>query len=456
MKQSRKRQPPAAGRGTALILVLLLSLSVLLSGCGAGSEAPAAQSSRTAEETAEPSAQPSEAEPAEAVQNAPAEEAAEQPAHAGETTAAESVRLPVCSDYPDAPEWDGISKPTRENGSWAQTYAVFDALAAKAKELEESVAPERTFTLAVHDPAESGPGQLAGGWANAVAVATEGRVRINVGYSASLSGAMSSMDDMKQGLIDFVWTLPCYFKGYMPLTNVIQNPALALPSGSAASRVMWELYKQSPELQAEAANNGVLLFTCANCTSPLSYKGNDEITSTDAIHGNIRANNGPAQLFVSAAGATVFSCPIGEVYNNIQHGIIDFLITDWNGIDSFSLSDSGVLDHYVDTNIGCSAFAMIANAAVWDTINPELQEMIRSASGDYMLNLTAIWDYWEALGRYNAVTKGGTVYQPSPEFEEQLEALYGEVAETWIDSMESPETARQLYERAQSIADTIR
>lgn len=365
---------------------------------------------------------------------------------AADTEAA--VTLPRKEDFAPAPTWDGKTEPDYTNGPWAQSRAVFDALAEQAEAYDE-VKPERTFSLAVHDPINSGPAQIATGWANAVTVATQGRVKINVGYSGTLSGATSSLDDMKQGLIDFVWTLPCYFKGYLPLTNVIQNPSLNICNGTAASYAMWELYNSSPEIQAEAADDGVLLFTCANCTSPLSYKGTSEIQSTDEIFGNIRANNGPAQIFVTAAGANVFSCPIGEVYNNIQHGIIDYLVTDWNGIDSFALSDPGVLNYYLNTNVGCSVFVLLANRDIWNTIDAKLQAAILSASGDYMLNLVSIWDYWEALGRYHALANGGDIFSPSESLNEELNALYAQTAQTWISQQADPEIARQVYGQAE-------
>ena len=358
--------------------------------------------------------------------------------------------LPKCEDFAAGSEWDGVSKPTHDNGSWAQSFAVFDSLKEKAAYYEKRVSPEYTFSLAVHDPENSGPAQIAATWANAVAVSTQGKIKINVGFSGTLSGAMTSLDDMKQGLIDFVWTLPCYFKGYMPLTNVIQNPALALPSGSAASKAMWELYQQSDALQKEYQDDGVALFVCANCTSPISYKGDHEIKSISEIHGNIRSNNGPAQLFVNTINASVFSCPIGEVYNNIQHGIIDYLITDWNGIDSFSLSDKGVLNYYIDTNIGCSAFAMLANNDIWNILDEDLKNDILKASGDYMLNAVGIWDYWEALGRYNAVTRGGNIFKPA--FDKELSSAYEEVAKKWIASQKDPALAQKLYDKATEIS----
>ena len=362
-------------------------------------------------------------------------------------SSAVSAYIPVKEDFPAGPEWTIASEPTELNGSWAQSFQVINALAVMAKSYD-SVDPTYTFTLACHDPAESAPGQFLSAWADAVTIATGGAVDFNIGFSGAHSGTMSSLDDMELGIVDFDWTLPCYFKGYMPLTNVIQNPNLKIKNATVGSYAMWELYKSSPELQAEYADDGQLLFVWTNCTSPLAYKGDHEIQSTSEIVGNIRANNGPAQTFVNTVGASVFGCAIGDVYTNVTTGVINYLVTDWHGIKSFSLSDPGVLNYYVDTNIGCSAYCLMANQDTWDMIPAALQEKILSVSGDYLLNLVDIWNYWEACGRYTAVANGGIIFTPSESLQAELDQVYYDVACTWVQEQEDPTLAYNLFMQA--------
>ena len=375
--------------------------------------------------------------------NAPATAA---PDNGGSAKAA----LPQRGDYAAGPSWSVDTEPTKDNGPWAQSYKVIDALAEQAKAYD-SVTPKYTFSLACHDPAESAPGEFLTAWANAVTIATEGQVDFNIGWSGSMSGTMASLDDMKSGTIDFDWTLPCYFKGYMPLTNVIQNPGLGIKNGSAGSYAMWELYKTNPEIQAEFADDGELLFVWTNCTSPLSYKGSGKISDISAVQGNIRANNGPAQTFVNEVGASVFGCPIGEVYSNVQNSIINYLVTDWHGIKSFALSDPGVLNYYIDTNIGCSAYALMANADIWAALPADIQNAIKSVSGDYLLNLVDIWSYWEAAGRYGAVKNGGDIYAPSDAFAAQLQTAYDNVAAAWVAEQADPAVAQRIYDQAKEL-----
>ena len=362
------------------------------------------------------------------------------------------VDLPVKEDFTAGAEWDGTSEPTQDNGNWAQSYAVINALAEKAGEYKD-VKAQYTFTLACHDPAESAPGQFLTAWADAVTIATEGAIDFNIGYSGAHSGTMASLDDMKNGVIDFDWTLPCYFKGYMPYTNVIQNPALGIKDATVGSNVMWELYKTTDALQKEFAQHGETLFVWTNCTSPLSYKGTGEITSTSAIKGNIRANNGPAQTFVNEVGAAVFGCPIGDVYTNVTTGVISYLVTDWHGIKSFSLADEGVLNYYIDSNVGCSAYCLMANEDTWAAIPADYQAAIKACSGDYLLNLVDIWNFWEASGRHIATKNGGTIYAPSASLAAELNAAYENVATTWISEQADTALAQEIYDKALELVD---
>ena len=327
-------------------------------------------------------------------------------------------------------------------------YAFIADLAQQASAYDRSAAQYR-YTLDCQDPAASAPGIFLTGWCDAVLVATEGAVNIELGVSNAFSpgGPMVSLDDTKAGLIDFVWTLPCYYGGYFPLTLAIQNPSLGILTPTAGMSAMWELYKTMPEIQQEFKNHGELMFVWTNGTSPLSYKGTAEITSTADIKGNIRGNRGPAQIFITEVGASVFACPIGDVYPNVQNGVLDFMIADWHAIHSFKLADPGVLNYYLDINIGCSAYALIGNSDTWAKIERDgYGDAIKSVSGDYCLNMIGIWEDYNVKGRADALATGGVIFPPSAALAADLEAAYESVAKAWV--AETGGAAQAVYDKA--------
>ena len=326
-------------------------------------------------------------------------------------------------------------------------YAFIADLKQQASAYDKNAAKYR-YTLNCQDPAESAAGEFCFAWSDAVLVATEGAVYIEVGVSNAFcaGGTMEALNDTKAGLIDFVWTLPCYYRGYMPLSLVIQNPSMRIKNSTVGQFAMWELYKDSPVLQAEFANHGETMFLYSNNPSPLSYKGTKELTSTSEIRGNVRGNNGPAQMFITEVGASVFGCPIGDVYPNVSNGVIDFLITDWHAIASFRLADPGVLNYYLDTNIGCSAHLLMGNSDVWAKIVKDgYGDAIKSVSGDFLLNVIGIWEAYEAKGRADAVNNGGTVYLPNANMAAELQTAYDNVAIQWI--AENGPEAQAIYDK---------
>ena len=411
----------------ALSLVLVLALAV---GCNNTTE-PSAESTESAGSTTstasptpaastEPSAQPETQQPV---------DTSEQP---GDTSSAAGV--PTLS-----------SNATQRA---EDAYAFIADLRQKASAYNSLDAQYR-YTLNCHDPAASAAGEFLYAWSDAVLVATEGEVFIDVGVANAFcaGGTMATLDDMISGTIDFNWTLPCYFRGYMPLTLAIQNPSLGIKNATVGAYAMWDLYKSNADIQAEYANHGECLFVWANNPSPLSYKGSGEVNDITDITGNIRGNNGPAQMFINQVGASVYSCPIGEVYTNISTGVMDFLITDWHGSASFSLYDAGVLNYYLDTNIGCSAYTLMANADVWKEIERNgYADAIKSVSGDYLLNLVGIWEAYETKGREGAIANGGDIYAPNATLAGQLQEAYTAVAQQWVS--ETGGSAQAVYDKA--------
>ncbi|MDR1068945.1 MAG: hypothetical protein LBL36_06860 [Clostridiales Family XIII bacterium] len=338
---------------------------------------------------------------------------------------------------------------TRADDAYAFIAELKDAASAY-----DANAAKYSYTLNCHDPADSAVGEFLYAWSDAVLAATNGDVFIEVGVSNAFSagGTMATLDDMKNGLIDFDFTLPCYFKGYMPYTLAIQNPALKIKNSTAGASAMWELYKNNTDVQAEYADDGETLFVWANNPSPLSYKGSAELSKISEVKGNIRANNGPAQMFVEQVGASVYSCPIGEVYTNVSTGVINYLVTDWHAVKSFSLYDSGVLDHYIDTNIGSSAYTLMANTDSWAAIEANgYADAIKSVSGDYFLNWIGIWEQYEIDARETATANGGDIYAPSGALAAELDAAYTAVATDWI--AQTGGNAQAVYDQAASLVE---
>ena len=151
-------------------------------------------------------------------------------------------------------------------------------------------------------------------------------------------------------------------------------------------------------------------------------------------------------------GALRFS-KINRTFLSMYRGIFEASVVTINDLGEpiYPYFDENVLNHYVDTNIGCSAYVLMANKDAWNLMDADLQTAIKSVSGDYLLNLVSIWDYWEAAGRYAALEKGGDIFTPSTELKSELDANYAIVAENWINSEDDTTAAQAIYDQADEL-----
>ena len=62
--------------------------------------------------------------------------------------------------------------------------------------------------------------------------------------------------------------------------------------------------------------------------------------------------------------------------------------------------------------------------------------------------MVAIWNFWEAQGRYNAAQAGGDIFAPSADLEAELNTAYENVAQTWISEQADTAAAQAIYDHA--------
>jgi TRAP-type C4-dicarboxylate transport system substrate-binding protein len=106
----------------------------------------------------------------------------------------------------------------------------------------------------------------------------------------------------------------------------------------------------------------------------------------------------------------------------------------------------------MDTNIGCSAYCLMANDGVWAEITKNgYADAIKSVSGDYLLNLVGIWEAYEAKGRESAAAAGGVIYAPDGALSEGLHYYYDKVAEKWVS--DTGGSAKQVYDQTVTLVD---
>jgi TRAP-type transport system periplasmic protein len=270
-------------------------------------------------------------------------------------------------------------------------------------------------------------------WAKDVNAATDGRVTIEIYPGGALSTAVQLYDTVSTGVSDLAWFLQGYTPGKFPLTSVIELPFMA-NSSEQASQALWELYENTPEMQAEYGNVKVLALWTVD-TGQLMTTGSVVRTIEDIKGLKLRIGSDTLKPTAEALGAVPILMAINELYDSLQKGVVNGTLLGTSAIRTFKLQD--VIDGLTMGHFFVNAHALGINNAAWDKISEKDQEAIMEISGARLSKLTGQKFDSEGLVGYNDAVAAGVEVVTLPEIEmEKWKTAVEDIYLDWIAAME--------------------
>ncbi len=210
------------------------------------------------------------------------------------------------------------------------------------------------------------------------AAAAAGGVQIDVYPGGELGkGPLEQYVRAVQGVADIVWGLQGYTSSQFPKTMVSELPG-ALPDGMSGYDLIWN------------AMDAGLLDSEFPATKPLALwlsepnvfimKDIDIRTPADLQGLKIRVSGAAAAAVIEALGATPVQMPAGEIYNSLQTGLIDGVVTGASAIGDFKL-DEVANSYTIGAPLGRISFYVVMNAAKYDSLSDSEKAAIDSIAG---------------------------------------------------------------------------
>ena len=214
-------------------------------------------------------------------------------------------------------------------------------------------------------------------WAKAVETATQGRVKIDLYPAQTLFKSTDAINAVKTNIADIGFVIPAYFPGTYPIMDVLQLP-FGSSTSNGASQVAWNIYQKYPEMQKMYADfKLVSLWT----TQPMYFHANKKNYKTlDDFKGQqIRASAGAATDMVNNLGGNAVFMGMGDVYVNLQKGVVDAVVTPSEGALGFKIYEVAPYQTHFP---GVPAIhSVIMNKAVWNEMPQDVQKAFDSVSG---------------------------------------------------------------------------
>lgn len=242
------------------------------------------------------------------------------------------------------------------------------AAPAQAEELKFAsfVPPQHTITASVID-------KLADG----VKAATNGALTIRNYPGGELgAGPVEQYVRVVQGAADMAWGLQGYTSSQFPKTMLVELPGVVKP-GAHGYDMLWNAYDKYLAPEYPGTKPLALWISEPNV---IIMKDRQIRKPEDMAGLKIRVAGAVAADVVKALGATPVQMPIPQVYNALQTGLIDGIITGASAISDFKLSE--VANSYtIGAPLGHISFFTVMNQAKYDSLPDDQKAAIDANSG---------------------------------------------------------------------------
>jgi TRAP-type C4-dicarboxylate transport system substrate-binding protein len=223
---------------------------------------------------------------------------------------------------------------------------------------------------------------------------TGGKVSVRVFAGNTPFGKVENQaDQVKQGVVDLAFGLNGIPRGRYLRTSIMEMPFVA-ESADSASRALW------------AMRGGLLAddwkefkLAALHCHNPGLFHTRDKpLKDIHDVKGlRMRAPNPPTQALLAFLGATPVGMPPGQVYENLDKGVIDGAVFPWDAIKGFRLENS--LKHHLDARVYTSCFHLVMNPKRFAALPADVRKAIDESIGDPLVaRFGGLWDKWDQAG----------------------------------------------------------
>lgn len=210
-------------------------------------------------------------------------------------------------------------------------------------------------------------------WADSIANETEGRVTVEVFYSASLLPAADLLPGIMDGRADAGYVVDTMFPDLLPLTNSSSIPFDRL-NGVAQAMAYHEVYNTNEDYKAEFEKLGVHVLHFYPMGQTIIGSA-EEIATLDDLKGKDLRCLGYICDALQGVGANPVAIASNEIYEAMDRDTID----GWSGypyMDVIATQLQEVTPYMTDPGIGQYVQAVMPiNQKTWDSISA----MARSA-----------------------------------------------------------------------------
>jgi TRAP-type C4-dicarboxylate transport system substrate-binding protein len=272
-------------------------------------------------------------------------------------------------------------------------------------------------------------------WCAKIAAESMNRIKCQIYPSMQLGGSVPQLyDQVKDGVVDIIWTVAGYSAGRFPLVEVFELPFFA-NNAEATSKALWEYvrlhdadeFRDVHPIAFHVHGGGVFSMI----RKPIVHR-------SDLRGMKVRAPTRQTTKMLAALGATPVGMPVPQVPEALSKGVIDGTLLPYEVMPALKVDELTKYHSGPDASqpmIYTSVFVFAMNKARYDSLPPDLKKVIDANSGLGLSGqLGRLFDEVEVLNKKKV---GGVVNVISNAEIEEWKKAAQPVTDGWIEDADA-------------------
>jgi len=311
------------------------------------------------------------------------------------------------------------------------------ALAAGLSGAATTAAMAAEVTIKVHHflpPVANTQTRILEPWAEQIEKASDGRIDVQIFPAMQLGGKPPQLiDQVRDGVVDVVWTLPAYTPGRYPTVAVFELPFMV---STATGTTMAVQAFAEKHLAAEFQDVHPLLFHVH--ARGVIHTDQPVETVADLEGMKVRAPSRSIGKALEAMGATPVFMPVPALPEALSKRVVDGAVIPWEITVPLKISEL-VKNHTVTPGprgLYTSVFILAMNKDKYDSLPDDLKKVMDDHSGMNMAEWVGpVWDEIEGPG-LKIAKETGTVIELSEDEVAKMKAATEGVIADWVAEMD--------------------
>lgn len=289
-------------------------------------------------------------------------------------------------------------------------------------------------------------------WAKKIEADSNGRIKVEIYPSATLSKPGATYDATAKGIVDIGMQAQGYTAGRFPLTQIAELPGIT-NSAQQQSCILHKLYDEG--VIADEYKDTHLLALIGTGQGALHTVDKPIRTPADMKGLRIRQPSAVASHIIEATGAAPVGMPASDTYTALQRGVIDGLSFTWQPIQAFRLDE--LINTHTNIPFYNSTFVISMNKDKYDRLPEDLKKVIDDNSGAALAaNISKVFDVSNDKAMAAAKEKGDVMIDiPDPLNEPNWKGPLIEGSQKYLDEVNATGLdADAVYEKIKVTSKT--